>query len=295
MGVLKGGCAMEAGADSGAGEGAESTGMGADANGEFLRCFGRQMKLLREVAGLTQAQLGERVGYGEAQIAAVEQGRRIPRPELVDAVDREVGGRGLLAAMKGEVAKARYPGFFRRFVSLEAEAVELHAYDTHLVNGLLQSEEYMRAVFTMWRPLLDHEVIEQRVAARLDRRKLFSRRPAPLLSFVIEEQVLRRPVGGLAVLRGQLEQLLLHGHERNIEVQVMPMDRDEHAGLGGAFTLMHLEDERRIGYMEVQEASILYTAPKKVSPLAATYGVLRAQALTPRESLAFIEKLLGEL
>jgi hypothetical protein len=178
---------------------------------------------------------------------------------------------------------------------LEAEAAELHAYDTHLVNGLLQSDEYMRAVFDLWRPLLDPETIEQRVAARMERRKLFSRRPTPLLSFVIEEQVLRRPVGGRDVLRGQLEQLLLYGHERNVEIQVMPTDRDEHAGLGGPFTLIHLEDQRRIGYMEVQEASVLYTAPKKVSPLEATYGVLRAQALTPRESLAFIEKLLGEL
>ncbi|MFH8973258.1 Scr1 family TA system antitoxin-like transcriptional regulator [Streptomyces sp. NPDC017890] len=278
---------MDAGADVGGTE--------PDSSGQFLRCFGRQVKLLREVAGLTQAQLGAHVGYGEAQIAAVEQGRRIPKPELVDAVDRVVGARGVLVAMKEEVAKARYPSFFRRFVSLEAEAAELHAYDIHLVNGLIQSEDYMRAVFTMWRPLLDHEVIEQRVAARLERRKLFSRRPAPLLSFVIEEQVLRRPVGGGSVLRGQLEHLLLYGHERNIEIQVMPMERDEHAGLGGAFTLIHLEDERRIGYMEVQEASILYTAPKKVGPLEATYGVLRAQALTPRESLAFIEKLLGEL
>ncbi|MGC9495440.1 helix-turn-helix domain-containing protein [Streptomyces sp. WG7] len=280
---------MDAGADAGTG------GTEPDSSGQFLRCFGRQVKLLREVAGLTQAQLGERVGYGEAQIAAVEQGRRIPKPELIDAVDRVVEGRGLLAAMKEEVAKARYPSFFRRFVSLEAEAIELHAYETHLVNGLLQSEEYMRAVFSMWRPLLGPEVIEQRVSARLDRRKLFSRRPAPLLSFVIEEQVLRRPVGGNEVLRGQLEHLLLHGHERNVEIQVMPNNRDEHAGLGGAFTLIHLDDQRRMGYIEVQEASILYTAPKKVSPLEATYGVLRAQALTPRESLAFIEKLLGEL
>ncbi|GGZ90696.1 helix-turn-helix domain-containing protein [Streptomyces echinoruber] len=280
---------MDVGADSGTG------GVEPDSSGQFLRCFGRQMKLLREAAGLTQAQLGEHVGYGEAQIAAVEQGRRIPKPELIDAVDRVVGACGVLTAMKEEVAKARYPSFFRRFVSLEAEAAELHAYDTHLVNGLLQSDEYMRAVFDLWRPLLDPETIEQRVAARMERRKLFSRRPTPLLSFVIEEQVLRRPVGGRDVLRGQLEQLLLYGHERNVEIQVMPTDRDEHAGLGGPFTLIHLEDQRRIGYMEVQEASILYTAPKKVSPLEATYGVLRAQALTPRESLAFIEKLLGEL
>ncbi|KES03775.1 DNA-binding protein [Streptomyces toyocaensis] len=283
---------MESGADSGAGvEG----GAGADSNGEFLRCFGRQMKLLREAAGLTQAQLGERVGYGEAQIAAVEQGRRIPRPELVDAVDREVGAPGVLVAMKGEVAKARYPGFFRRYAELEGQAVELHAYSDHVVKGILQTEEYARAVFRMWRPLLDEETIEQGVTARMERRKLFARRPAPLLSFVIEEHVLQRPLGGPEVLRGQLEQLLLYGHERNVELQVMPTRRDEHAGLAGPFTLIHLADQRRMAYMEVQDTSALYSDPKKVSPLEATYRVLAAQALTPRESLAFIQKLLGEL
>ncbi|MCP3766525.1 helix-turn-helix domain-containing protein [Streptomyces sp. MAR25Y5] len=280
---------MESGADAGV------SGEGADSNGEFLRCFGRQMKLLREVAGLTQAQLGAQVGYGEAQIAAVEQGRRIPKPELIDGVDRAVGARGVLMAMKEEVAKARYPGFFRRYVQLEAEAVELHAYVTHAVKGLLQTEECARAVFQMWRPLLDEEAIEQGVAARMERQKLFARRPAPLLSFVFEEQVLRRPLGGREVWRGQLEQLLLIGHQRNVEMQVMPVERDEHAGLAGPFTLIHSKNQRRMAYMEVQDVSALYAEPKKVSPLEATYGVLRAQALTPKESLTFIEKLLGEL
>jgi transcriptional regulator with XRE-family HTH domain len=280
---------MDAGADSCAG------GVEADSDGEFLRCFGRQMKLLREVAGLTQAQLGERVGYGEAQIAAVEQGRRIPKPELIDAVDRVVGARGVLVAMKGEVAKARYPSFFRRYVQLEAEAVELHAYVNHVIKGILQTEECARAVFRMWRPLLDEEAIEQGVSARMERQKLFARRPAPLLSFVIEEHVLRRPLGGREVWRGQLEQLLIYGHQRNVEMQVMTTERDEHAGLAGPFTLIHSKNERRMAYMEVQDVSALYTESKKVSPLEATYGVLRAQALTPRESLAFIEKLLGEL
>ncbi|MEU1076343.1 MULTISPECIES: Scr1 family TA system antitoxin-like transcriptional regulator [unclassified Streptomyces] len=135
---------------------------GVDPGNGFLRCFGRQMKLLREAAGLTQTELGVQVGFGEAQIASVEQGRRIPKPELVDAVDRVVGGRGVLSAMRG-VAKARYPGFFRQCAQLETEAVELHVYDTHIVNGLLQTEEYARAVFTMRRPLLDEERIEQRV------------------------------------------------------------------------------------------------------------------------------------
>ncbi|GAA0632067.1 helix-turn-helix transcriptional regulator [Streptomyces thermocarboxydovorans] len=280
---------MDAGAEAGAG------GVEPDSSGQFLRCFGRQMKLLRETAGLTQAQLGDRVGYGEALIAAVEQGRRIPKPELIDAVDRAVGARGVLTAMKEEVAKARYPSFFRRFVSLEAEAAELHAYDTHLVNGLLQCEEYMRAVFGMWRPLLDVETVEQRVSARRDRQKLLSRTPKPLLSFVIEEHVLMRPLGGTSVHRAQLEHLLLLGHERHIELQVMPTDRDEHAGVAGPFTLILTRTGRRIAYTEVQSNSALYTEPAKVQGFESTYGVLRAQAMTPRESLTWIEKLLGEL
>jgi transcriptional regulator with XRE-family HTH domain len=279
---------MDSGADSGAG------GVEPDSDVEFLRCFGRQVKLLREVAGLTQAQLGERVGYGEAQIAAVEQGRRIPKPELIDAVDGVVGARGVLMAMKPEAAKARYPSFFRKFVSYEAEAAELHAYDVHLVNGLLQCEEYMRAVFEMWRPLLDAETVEQRVCARLDRQKLLSRRLRPLLSFVIEEHVLRRPLGGKEVHRAQLEHLLMLGHERHVEVQVMPTDRDEHAGVAGPFTLILTRSGRRMAYTEVQSHSTLYTEPAKVQGFESTYGVLRAQARTPKESLAWIEKLLGE-
>ncbi|MET9142618.1 MULTISPECIES: helix-turn-helix transcriptional regulator [unclassified Streptomyces] len=280
---------MDTGADSGTGTEEAETG------GDFLRCFGRQIKLLREARALTQARLGDLVGYGEAQIAAVEQGRRIPKPDLIDALDRALNAGGVLVAMKGEVAKARYPSFFRRYVQLEAEAVELHAYINHVVKGLLQTEEYARAVFRMWRPLLDEGDIEQGVAARLARQKLFARRPAPLLSFVIDEHVLRRPLGGPQIQRGQLEQLLLYGHQRNVEMQIMPMNREEHAGLSGPFTLIHSQKQRRMAYMEVQGVSALHADPKKVSPLEATYGVLRAQALTPRDSLAFIEKLLGEL
>ncbi|MEV6260935.1 helix-turn-helix transcriptional regulator [Streptomyces sp. NPDC051784] len=267
----------------------------ADPGAGFLRSFGRQVKLLREAAGLTQAELGTTVGYGEAHIASVEQGRRIPKPELVEAMDRAVGGRGVLMAMKGEVERARYPSFFREFVRLEAEAGELHAYDTHLVNGLLQSEDYARAVFAMWRPLLDEDTIEQRVAARLDRQKLLARRPTPLLSFVIEETVVRRPLGGGHTLRGQLEHLLAIGRQRHVEIQIMPTSRDEHAGLSGPFTLILSRNQRRMGYVEAQSHGIVHTDPVKVQALESTYGVLRAQALTPKESLSWVEKHLGEL
>ncbi|MGW0942457.1 helix-turn-helix domain-containing protein [Streptomyces sp. NPDC002623] len=261
----------------------------------ILRVFGRQLKRFRLRAGLERAEFGSRTGYSASTIAAFEQGRRTPSPRFIDVADELLDAGGVLQEMKEEVAKAQYPAFFRDAARLEAEAVELHVYDTHLINGLLQTQEYARAVFAMRRPLLDEETIEQRVAARMLRQKIFSQWPAPLMSFVIEEAVLRRPIGGAEVHRGQLEQILLTGQNRNVEIQVMPLLREDHAGLAGPFTLIETRAGQRIAYAEVQKSSHLYTERTPVRELEAQYGIIRAQALTPRESMAFIEGLLGEL
>ncbi|WP_330288527.1 helix-turn-helix domain-containing protein [Streptomyces sp. NBC_00576] len=260
----------------------------------ILCVFGRQLKLFRERAGMDRAKLGSLTGYSASTIASFEQGRRIPPPKFIDRADEVLEAGGVLSAGKEEVARAQYPAFFRDAAKLEAEAVELHAYDTQLVNGLLQTEEYARAVFAMWQPLLDEALTEQRVSARLARQGIFSRRPAPHLSFVIEEAVLLRPLGGDAVWRGQLEHLMLMAEKRNVVIQVMPLSRQEHAGLAGPFTLMEAKDGRRIAYTEVQGDSRVHTERRKVRELERTYGILRAQAHTPTESLALIEKLLGE-
>ncbi|MFG2309711.1 helix-turn-helix domain-containing protein [Streptomyces sp. NPDC048566] len=261
----------------------------------ILRVFGRQLKRFRLRARLERAEFGARTGYSASTIAAFEQGRRLPPPRFIDVADGLLDAGGVLQEMKEEVARAQYPAFFRDAARLEAEAVELHVYDTHLINGLLQTQEYARAVFAMRRPLLDEETIEQRVAARIVRQKIFSRWPAPLMSFVIEEAVLRRPIGGAEVYRGQLEQTILTGQNRNVEIQVMPLQREDHAGLAGPFTLIETKAGQRIAYAEVQKSSHLYTERTPVRELEAQYGIIRAQALTPRESMAFIEGLLGEL
>ncbi|WP_042176999.1 helix-turn-helix transcriptional regulator [Streptomyces sp. NBRC 110035] len=260
----------------------------------MLCVFGRQLKLFRERAGLDRAKLGSLTGYSASTIASFEQGRRIPPPKFIDQVDEVLEAGGVLSASKEEVARAQYPAFFRDAAKLEAEAVELHVYDSQLVNGLLQTEEYVRAVFAMWQPLLDEALIEQRVVARLSRQEIFSRRPAPHLSFVIEEAVLLRPLGGQAVWRGQLEHLMLIAEKRNVVVQVMPLSHQEHAGLAGPFTLMEVKDGRRIAYTEVQGDSRVHTERQRVRQLERTYGILRAQAHTPTESLALIERILGE-
>lgn len=260
----------------------------------ILQLFGQQLKLFRLRAGLDRAQFGALTGYSASTIASFEQGRRIPPPKFIDRADDVLDARGVLKAGKRPVAQAQYPAFFQDAARLEAEAVALHVYATKAVPGLLQTEEYARAVFAMWRPLLDEETVEQRVSARLARQEIFSRRPLPTISFVIEEHVLRRPLGGRAVMRGQLEQILLHGHRRNVEIQVMPIEREEHAALEGPFTLIETQEGRRIAYVEAYKASRLYIDRMSVREIEEQYGILRAQALTPRESLTFVEKLLGE-
>ncbi|MFI2432071.1 helix-turn-helix domain-containing protein [Streptomyces sp. NPDC018693] len=260
----------------------------------ILSVFGRQLKLFRERAGLDRATFGSRTGYSASTIASFEQGRRIPPPKFIDGADDELGAEGVLKASKEEVARVQYPAFFRDAAKLEAQAVEIQVYGTWAVPGLLQTEEYARAVFAMWRPLLDEAAIERGVAARLARQEIFARHPAPHFGFVFDETVLLRPLGGQTVWRGQLEHLLLIGEKRNVEIQVMPNSREEHAGLGGPFTLMEVKDGRRIAYTEVQGDSRVHTERDKVRELERTYGTLRAQALTPAESLTMIEKLLGE-
>lgn len=260
----------------------------------ILCVFGRQLKLFRERAGLDRARFGSLTGYSASTIAAFEQARRIPPPRFIDQADEVLHASGVLSASKEEVARAQYPTFFRDAAKLEAEAIELHVYANQAVPGLLQTEEYARTVFVNWRPLLHGEVVEQRVTARLARQEIFCRAQLPTISFVIEESVLRRPLGGWGIMRGQLEQILLHGQRRNVEIQVLPTERDEHAGLAGPFTLIETKEGRRIAYVEAQQDSRLYTARKQVREIEEQYGLLRAQALTPRESLAFVEKLLGE-
>ena len=243
---------------------------------------------------MDRAQFGSLTGYSASTIASFEQGRRIPPPKFIDQADEVLGAGGVLSASKEEVARAQYPAFFRDAARLEAEAVELHVYANQAVPGLLQTEEYARAIFMMMRPPMADELIEQRVSARLARQEILSSQDAPLASFVIDEAVLRRPIGGRGVLRGQLEHILLTGERRNIEIQVMPLDREENAGMAGPFTLIETKEGRRIAYAEVQNVSRLQTGREQVRALEAKYGILRAQALTPRESLAYVEKLLGE-
>nr|WP_233477891.1 helix-turn-helix transcriptional regulator [Streptomyces sp. SID7804] len=265
------------------------------------RALGKQVKVLRERAGLTQRALGDRLGYSEDLISSLERGRRTPQAEFLVAADELLDAGGVLKAAIEDVEKAkakariRHPAWFRDYARLEREAVELNFYNNHDIPGLLQTERRTRALYEMRKPLLDEDTLERRVTSRLARQEILTRWPPPMVTAVIEEVVLRRPIGGPEVHKEQLEQLIKLAQLRNVELQVMPTDRSEHAGMGGPFILLTPKGKAQVGYTEVQNGSRLVTDPEEVRILAARYGSIRAQALTMRESLDLIKDMLGEL
>ncbi|WP_395572020.1 helix-turn-helix domain-containing protein [Streptomyces sp. BK79] len=259
-----------------------------------ITTVGRQLRLRREAVGMRAADFGVAVGYGEDLVYKVEGGKRIPRQEYLDRADEVLGAGGLIAAAWEDVKKVRYPKRVRELGKLEAKAVEIALYECHIVPGLLQTRDHARTVIGAAQPPYAPEDVERMVAARLARQSVFERSPAPALSFVLEEGPLRRPIGGTMVWREQLERLLEVGRLHNVVLQVMPTNCDTHSGLDGRIELLKFPDGTAVGRSDGAFNGRPITEPKDLRILELRYGTIRAQALSPGESLAFIEQLLGE-
>ncbi len=256
--------------------------------------YGRLLQHLRKQTGLSQQQLGEAIGYSMEQVASVEQGRRPAKVAFTMAADRVLEARGALEVLQDEVDRAKLARFFRNFALIEAEVVSRFSYDPLLVPGLLQTEGYARAVFAGHCPPLSEEIIDQHTEARLSRQKLLSRVPLAELSFIINEEALRAPVGGPEVMRGQWRHLLEVGELRNVEVQIMPAGRGFHPGKNGPFVVVESKEHRHLGYFESQGVGCVVVDTAEVSAFLLRYGKLRSQALNVEESARLIERLLGE-
>ncbi|MFI8203765.1 helix-turn-helix domain-containing protein [Streptomyces sp. NPDC085937] len=254
----------------------------------------RQLKLRREAAGLRVPDFGRAVGYGEDMIYKIEGGKRIPRQEFLDRADEVLGAGGLLSAAWEDVKKVRYPKKVRALAKLEAQAVEIGIYESHSIHGLLQTPEHAKALFEAMQPPYSSDEVERMVAARVARASVFDRSPAPALSFVLEEAALRRPIGGRMVQRRQLERLVEVGGLRNVMLQVMPLDCESHSGMDGRIELLKFADGTAVGRSDGAFCGRPTTELRHLRVLELRYATIRAQALSPRETLAFIGQLLGE-
>ncbi|NUR00348.1 MAG: helix-turn-helix transcriptional regulator [Streptomyces sp.] len=255
-------------------------------------------KALREQRGLTQPQLGDLLGYTAAAISAMETCAQPASDQMLVQLEEVIGGGlGFFQEARRWMLLEKYPARFRGFSKMEAGAVTLCSYQTLIVDGLFQTADYARALIGGSYPPVSEQRREELVEARLARRALFDRQPAPLIELILEESVLRRPFGSWEIMRGQLCSLAEDARRDHVFVQVLPLDRGlrgTYAGDRGAMKLVETKDHEHVVYMEIEDQGILISEPAEVSQLAHRYARIRAQALSPDDSLAFIERLAGE-
>lgn len=258
--------------------------------------IGAQLAVFRNAARSTQAELARQLGAGEETIASIEQGRRPLKLDLAEILDELLETKmALQTAVRKVPERERFPAFAQDFVDHEQEALTLLWYENQVVPGLLQTEEYARAVFGCLYPPITSGEAEERLSARLDRQRLFEREPwPPMMNFLLEEVILHRPIGGRHVLREQHRHLRRCGELPYLALQIIPTSREKHAGLNGPMVLLETPDHDQLAYMEGQRVSFLVDDPDEVSVLQQKYGMLRSQALTPEESMGLLDDLLGE-
>ncbi|QIP84012.1 helix-turn-helix domain-containing protein [Streptomyces sp. Tu 2975] len=261
---------------------------------DSLKAFGEVVKAFRKRARLTQEEFAPRVRYSLPTVASIEQGRRFPPADFVDRAEEVLDAFGTLRGAARHLS--RRPGlasWFRQWAGLEAEAVSLYTYECRLVPGLLQTEAYARTLFTNQLPPLGDAQIEAQLAARLDRQRLLRERPNTAYSFILEEHLFLRRTGGPQVTLELIDHVLELAGLRNIEVQIMPLVREEHAGLDGPMQLLETPDNRWLGYCEGQKSSQFISDRKVVSELQMRYARMRSQAHTLHDSQSLLRQMRG--
>ncbi len=218
--------------------------------------LGSQLRRLRTEKGLSREQAGEAIRASEWKIHRLENGQvGFKERDVVDLLRLYgVDDPGEVAAFLVLAREANAPGWwhhygdllpqwFRAFVDLESAATLIRTYEGQFVPGLLQTEDYMRAVITG--ALLDNspEQVERRVALRMTRQSLLGRADAPRLWAVVDEAALRRPVGGREVMRTQLERLIEATKLPNVTLQVLPFGAGAHPAMVDAFSVLRFADQ----------------------------------------------------
>ena len=270
------------------------TGGGEPEASDSLKSFGEVVKTLRKRARLTQEEFAPQVRYSVPTVASIEQGRRFPPADFVERAEEVLDGLGVLRAASKHLS--RQPGlasWFRQWAKLETEALNLYTYECRLVPGLLQTEAYARAVFTDRLPPLSDDEIEERLAARTERQRLLVQRPNTSYSFILEQHLLLRRKGGALVTQELIDHLLALAGPRNIEIQIMPMTCENHAGMDGPMRLLETPDNRWFAYCEGQESGQFIPDPKVVSILQTRYARMRSQALSFEESVCLLREMRG--
>jgi hypothetical protein len=271
--------------------------------------LGAQLRRLREGAGVSRDDAGYHIRASGSKISRLELGRvSFKERDVSDLLDLyEVDGltKDKLVQLAAEANQPpwwqRYkevvPDWFQVYVGLEEAAALIRVYEVQFVPGLLQTEEYARAVVMQGSPNLAPEEVDSRVAVRMGRQTLFGRENPPRLWAIVDEAALRRPMGGREVLAGQLKRLIDAVGEPNITLQVMPFKYGGHAAEGGAFTIMRFPeaDLPDMVYMEYLTGAHYVDKPEDVEIYAAVMERLSVAGTSPEKTRDMLNDILREI
>ncbi|MFJ4618302.1 helix-turn-helix domain-containing protein [Streptomyces sp. NPDC088812] len=255
-----------------------------------LDYYGFELRRLRESAGLSQRQLGDILNYTGSLVGQIETARKVPTVEFSERVDAALGAGGLFSRLLELVLRSQLPAWFRQVAELEARAIEICAFQMHMVHGLLQSPAYVRAVLGA----LDENDLDDRTAVRLARQRIFEKAEPPIFWAVLSEAALCQEIGDREVMREQLAHLVSFERNPRINIQVLPFSAGAHAGLTGSFTLFRFTSDPTILYTEGYGSGHPSANPATVKDCSLRYDHLRAAALSLKDSAELIRRVMEE-
>jgi hypothetical protein len=270
---------------------------------------GAQLRRLREKAGIGREAAGYTIRASESKISRLELGRvSFKERDIEDLLTlygvSDVGERESLLTLAREANRQGWwhsfddvlAQWFQTYIGLEEAANLVRTYEVQFVPGLMQTEDYARAVTVTGRPKAPGDEVERRVGLRIARQRILTRPDPPALWAVVDEAALRRPTGGRKVMRAQLQRLLELTELPNITLQVMPFRLGGHAADGGSFTILRFpeEDLPDIVYVEQLVSALYLDKREQVDAYTQVMDRLTVDGLTPEATHELLTKILAQ-
>jgi transcriptional regulator with XRE-family HTH domain len=272
--------------------------------------LGAHLRRLREAKGVSREDAGWEIRSSESKISRMELGRVSFKERDVEdlltlygVVDADERHR-LLALAK----EANNPGWWHRYgdvlpnwflsyLGLESAASMIRSYEVQFVPGLLQTEQYARAVVRLGHATASPEGVERRVQLRMERQRVLMQARGPQLWAVLDEAVLRRPIGGLEVMREQVEALIRAAGMPSVRLQILPFHVGGHAAAGGAFTILRFpeRDLSDVVYVEQLNSALYLDKREDVDHYAAAMERLCIEAEPPERTPEILRAILADL
>ncbi|WP_346537575.1 helix-turn-helix transcriptional regulator [Micromonospora sp. DPT] len=250
----------------------------------------RALKAARAGAEVSQEGLAALIKWSPSTVAAIETGRRRPTMEFAVAADQALGTGGLLAGLLREHEGNSSPSWFELWPGHEERSVRLRHFEPCLIPGLLQTEEYARAIFSAG-GLYRTDRVEELLRLRMSRQRLLSRTEPPECVFVIDESALRRSIGGPAAMDRQFGRLLEAAELPHVRLHVLPLDVGAHVSLGGGFVIAELPGNDHLLCLDNAARGQIADYPEWIGLVQRKWEHLLGEALSQRASLDLINKL----